>query len=642
MKKFIGLFLFAALFFSLVSCGKTYIVSFDTNGGNEITAVETEDGKITAPTDPTKEGFTFAGWYLDSELKNKFDFNTEIEADTTLYASWTALTTYTVKFNTNGAQPIADITTDYTGKITAPKNPVKDYYEFAGWYDNEALTGEAVKLADKVFTADTALYAKWNIIEVMDYATFMEAETGDLVAIEGYIAAKQSWWANKATMYLVGDTDGEGYFIYEMAMTEDVYNNVYKIGTKVRIYGAKANYAGEHEISGEYINYDLSGVIEGEMPEANPIDLTYSVDDEVLIDYQNAKFTATLKVKEYTTTDQNATVATNGAYGYKGDEPTDDLYFILEDQAGNVLNCCVEKYLTSTYAAVKGVLMDEDFAVGKVVTVEGYMYWYNGANPHITSITITEQENIMYETFMSTPDGEDVVVEGFLIGKTTYYKGMCSLYLSAACTPNSGGEQEQDYTTGEGYYVYNYECTQEQYNALVVACDFENLVCQTYVKVSGTKASYAGMKEIVDATVEIISVPEGKIMDIITVDFGPYCIMVDEITEGVMSAGFQGNFTVVEYTTTDPNATVAESGAYGYKGDDPTDDLYIILEDSEGNKLNCCIEAHLDYEAYGSGYKNYLYSVVDSLTVGQTISVTGFMYWWNGPNPHIIFISTGA
>lgn len=67
----------------------TYTVVFNSNGGSNVSSQTVESGETaTEPTDPTKDGFEFAGWYSDSELQNEFDFTTPIEADITLYAGW--------------------------------------------------------------------------------------------------------------------------------------------------------------------------------------------------------------------------------------------------------------------------------------------------------------------------------------------------------------------------------------------------------------------------------------------------------------------------------------------------------------------------------------------------------------------------
>ncbi|AGN27104.1 hypothetical protein A3206_04325 [Candidatus Methanomassiliicoccus intestinalis] len=65
------------------------IVTFNSNGGSELDNLQVEIGtKITKPADPAKDGYSFIGWYLDNDLTVLFDFNTEINENTTLYAKW--------------------------------------------------------------------------------------------------------------------------------------------------------------------------------------------------------------------------------------------------------------------------------------------------------------------------------------------------------------------------------------------------------------------------------------------------------------------------------------------------------------------------------------------------------------------------
>lgn len=67
-----------------------WVVSFNSNGGSEVPAQYVADGeKATEPTDPTKDGYTFAGWYSDAGLTTEFDFTASITADVTAYAKWT-------------------------------------------------------------------------------------------------------------------------------------------------------------------------------------------------------------------------------------------------------------------------------------------------------------------------------------------------------------------------------------------------------------------------------------------------------------------------------------------------------------------------------------------------------------------------
>jgi len=64
-------------------------VKFETNGGTAVAnKLVTRNSKLTAPTAPTKDGFTFEGWYTDSELTTVYDFDTRVEKNITLYAKW--------------------------------------------------------------------------------------------------------------------------------------------------------------------------------------------------------------------------------------------------------------------------------------------------------------------------------------------------------------------------------------------------------------------------------------------------------------------------------------------------------------------------------------------------------------------------
>ena len=72
----------------------SYTVTFETNGGTEISPKTVVDGlKIKEPSTPTKDKYVFRGWYEDDEFNTKFDFNTPITSNITLYAKWEAANT---------------------------------------------------------------------------------------------------------------------------------------------------------------------------------------------------------------------------------------------------------------------------------------------------------------------------------------------------------------------------------------------------------------------------------------------------------------------------------------------------------------------------------------------------------------------
>lgn len=67
----------------------TVTVTFDSSGGSAVEAQTVPfGGKASRPADPTRAGFSFAGWYADESLSQAFDFNTALESSITLYAKW--------------------------------------------------------------------------------------------------------------------------------------------------------------------------------------------------------------------------------------------------------------------------------------------------------------------------------------------------------------------------------------------------------------------------------------------------------------------------------------------------------------------------------------------------------------------------
>ena len=103
-----------------------YTITFDTNGGSEIAPITQDYGTaITAPADPTREGYTFIGW--DREIPA-----TMPAENVTVTAQW-AVNQYTVTFDTAGGSEVAPITQDYGTAIAAPADPTREGYTFIGW-----------------------------------------------------------------------------------------------------------------------------------------------------------------------------------------------------------------------------------------------------------------------------------------------------------------------------------------------------------------------------------------------------------------------------------------------------------------------------------------------------------------------------
>lgn len=137
----------------------SYSIYFTDETENYATQTVLEGNTATKPTDPTREGYTFAGWCLDGVL---FDFSTEITSDTVLVAKWEAkevTPSYTVTFM-NGSTVSETKTVEEGSVVAKPTNPTKEGYTFVGWY----LDGTAFDFSTKI-TSDTILTAEWKEVE---------------------------------------------------------------------------------------------------------------------------------------------------------------------------------------------------------------------------------------------------------------------------------------------------------------------------------------------------------------------------------------------------------------------------------------------------------------------------------------------
>ena len=148
-----------------VLCGgddpESFTVSFDVAGGSTVTSQLINKGECaTLPLEPTKDGYTFAGWYSG---ETAWDFATPITADTALTAKWEK-TVYTITYM-DGATAITGLNpTSYvegTGVLTLPI-PQKLQHDFEGWYTTPTFD-EGTKVTEIAATAtgNVTLYAKF-------------------------------------------------------------------------------------------------------------------------------------------------------------------------------------------------------------------------------------------------------------------------------------------------------------------------------------------------------------------------------------------------------------------------------------------------------------------------------------------------
>ena len=160
-------------------------VTFNSNGGSAVISQTVYLGdKVIKPTDPTRKGYIFTGWFKDSTLKTAWDFNHDIVvADITLYAKWkenqdgnsqgednqggnsqgngNSQSKFTITFNTNGGSSVNSQTINSGKTASKPSNPNRAGYTFDGWYSDAALT-MTYNFSSKV-TDSITLYAKWTL-----------------------------------------------------------------------------------------------------------------------------------------------------------------------------------------------------------------------------------------------------------------------------------------------------------------------------------------------------------------------------------------------------------------------------------------------------------------------------------------------
>ncbi len=430
---------------------------------------------------------------------------------------------------------------------------------------------------------------------VMSYDEYIAAPMDSEVVIEAYVQAKQSWWEDKATVY-AQDEDG-AYFLYDMACSAEDYEKL-TVGTKIRVTGFKGEWAGEVEIMDATFE-----IVEGNFV-AEALDVTAMLGTDELIKHQNEK----VAFKGMTVEAANEA---GDAFLYKWDgsgQDGDDLYFNVSYN-GTTYTFTVESYLcdntTDVYAAVKAL------KVGDVIDMEGFLYWYEGVNPHITSVAAAvvsdpfapegeaKSEGVMtYAEYIAADMDSEVVIEAYVQAKQSWWEDKATVYA-----------QDED----GAYFLYDMACSAE---------DYEKLTVGTKIKVTGFKGEWAGEVEIMDATFEIV---EGNFvaeaLDVTAL------LGTDELIKHQNEK--------VAFTGMTVEAMNDSGDAFLYKWDgsgQDGDDLYFNVS-YNGATYTFTVESYL------CDNTTDVYAAVKALNVGDVIDMEGFLYWYEGVNPHITSVT---
>lgn len=203
--------------------------------------------------------------------------------------------------------------------------------------------------------------------------------------------------------------------------------------------------------------------------------------------------------------------------------------------------------------------------------------------------TVKEEGTMTYAEYDAAAIDDEVVVEFFVQAiQDLDWKGAVSIY-----------GQDPD----GAYFVYEMPCEAETVAKLVPG---------TRVKVTGYKGAYAGEVEVVDCTLEILE--------------GTWLAEAADLTDLLASdelIAHQNQLSIFKGMTVK---------SLSYKQDDYDKDIYVTLT-KDGVDYDFCVENNL------TDPDTAVYQDVAALAEGDVIDVTCFLYWWNGPNPHITSIT---
>lgn len=216
-------------------------------------------------------------------------------------------------------------------------------------------------------------------VKVMTHDEFVAAAIDDPVVVECYIQAVESWYKDACHIYALAE-DG-GYYIYSYACTKEEAAELVP-GMKIRVSGFKSEWSGEVEIIDATIEK-----LEGTAPAFTTKDVTSLLGSDDLAKHMNdlvaiKGLTIAPSTKKGDTTEYAFLYSDDGS----GEAGNSDLYFNVTDGT-NTYTFTVNIYMIGTGADSDVYKAVEALKIGDKIDIEGFLYWYNGPQPHLTSVT---------------------------------------------------------------------------------------------------------------------------------------------------------------------------------------------------------------------------------------------------------------
>lgn len=150
-----------------------YTITFNSDGGSAVSPITQDYGTaVTAPSNPTRTGYTFSGWSPAVP-------STMPASNTTCVAQWT-VNQYTITFNSNGGSAVSSITQAYGTSVTAPANPTRSGYTFSGWSPAVPSTMPA---------SNTTCVAQWAPIQTITLTVTKQFSPANTYLIHGTASA---------------------------------------------------------------------------------------------------------------------------------------------------------------------------------------------------------------------------------------------------------------------------------------------------------------------------------------------------------------------------------------------------------------------------------------------------------------------
>jgi uncharacterized repeat protein (TIGR02543 family) len=240
-------------------------ITFNSNGGSNVASVMQDSGNtVTKPSDPTRAGYGFGGWYSDEDLETEYEFDTEVTKDITLYAKWTA-TNYTITYDLDGGTVATANPTTYTiesADITLT-NPTREGYGFAGWTGTDLTEATQKVTIAKGSTGNKSYRATWTERVTITFNTNGGSNVASVTQDSGNTVTKPA------------DPTRTGYGFDGWYSDEDLgteYDFSTEVTRDITLYAkwTATNYT---------ITYDLDG---GTVATANPGTYTIESDDITL------------------------------------------------------------------------------------------------------------------------------------------------------------------------------------------------------------------------------------------------------------------------------------------------------------------------------------------------------------------------